>query len=74
MCHTAVFSLSLQTLMISQHQLKETEAELSKVQNHLKELNREYRARLARYVQDITVRVHMKDFIHRTSLNRLRVM
>ncbi|XP_056593672.1 coiled-coil domain-containing protein 78 isoform X1 [Triplophysa dalaica] len=42
------------TLMISQHQLKESEAELSKVQNHLKALNREYRARLARYIQDVT--------------------
>ncbi|XP_065114864.1 coiled-coil domain-containing protein 78 [Paramisgurnus dabryanus] len=42
------------TLIISQDQLKETEAELSKVQNHLKELNRAYRARLARYMQDIT--------------------
>uniref|UniRef100_A0A8C1TWU7 Coiled-coil domain containing 78 n=1 Tax=Cyprinus carpio TaxID=7962 RepID=A0A8C1TWU7_CYPCA len=40
------------TLIISQHQLKEAEAEVSKLQNHLKELNREYRARLARYIQD----------------------
>ncbi|KAK2870408.1 hypothetical protein Q8A67_024800 [Cirrhinus molitorella] len=42
------------TLIISQHQLKEAEAEVSKLQNHLKELNRDYRARLASYIQDIT--------------------
>ncbi|XP_059381146.1 coiled-coil domain-containing protein 78 isoform X1 [Carassius carassius] len=42
------------TLIISQHQLKEAEAEVSKLQNHLKELNREYRARLTRYIQDVT--------------------
>uniref|UniRef100_A0A671RCK2 Coiled-coil domain-containing protein 78-like n=1 Tax=Sinocyclocheilus anshuiensis TaxID=1608454 RepID=A0A671RCK2_9TELE len=40
-------------------------AEVSKLQNHLKELNREYRARLTRYIQDITVRIqanrHMGD-------------
>ncbi|XP_016417988.1 coiled-coil domain-containing protein 78-like isoform X1 [Sinocyclocheilus rhinocerous] len=45
------------TLIISQHQLKEAEADVSKLQNHLKELNREYRARLTRYIQDVTVRV-----------------
>lgn len=49
--------LYMQTLIISQHQLKEAEAEVSKLQNHLKELNREYRARLTRYIQDVTVRV-----------------
>ncbi|XP_026056422.1 coiled-coil domain-containing protein 78 isoform X2 [Carassius auratus] len=42
------------TLIISQHQLKDAEAEVSKLQNHLKELNREYRARLTRYIQDVT--------------------
>ncbi|KAF4095577.1 coiled-coil domain-containing protein 78 isoform X1 [Onychostoma macrolepis] len=42
------------TLITSQHQLKEAEAEFSKLQNHLKELNREYRARLTRYIQDVT--------------------
>ncbi len=47
--------LYMQTLITSQHQLKESEAELSKLQNHLKELNREYRARLTRYIQDVTV-------------------
>ncbi|XP_043081517.1 coiled-coil domain-containing protein 78 isoform X2 [Puntigrus tetrazona] len=41
-------------LIISQHRLKEAEAEASKLQNHLKELNREYRARLTRYIQDVT--------------------
>uniref|UniRef100_A0A673G6S2 Coiled-coil domain-containing protein 78-like n=1 Tax=Sinocyclocheilus rhinocerous TaxID=307959 RepID=A0A673G6S2_9TELE len=45
------------TLIISQHQLKEATAEVSKLQNHLKELNREYRARLARYIQDECVTV-----------------
>ncbi|XP_016327529.1 coiled-coil domain-containing protein 78-like [Sinocyclocheilus anshuiensis] len=42
------------TLIISQHQLKEATAEVSKLQNHLKELNREYRARLTRYIQEVT--------------------
>ncbi|XDV47934.1 hypothetical protein PO909_017471 [Leuciscus waleckii] len=42
------------TLIISQHQLKEAETEVSDLQNHLKELNREYRARLTRYIQDVT--------------------
>ncbi|KAK7123365.1 hypothetical protein R3I93_021702 [Phoxinus phoxinus] len=42
------------TLIISQHQLKEAETELSELQNHLKELNREYRARLTHYIQDVT--------------------
>ncbi|XP_067290663.1 coiled-coil domain-containing protein 78 [Pseudorasbora parva] len=42
------------TLIISQHQLKEVETEVSKLQNHLKELNIQYRARLTRYIQDIT--------------------
>lgn len=48
----------MQTLIISQHQLKEAETEVSKLQNHLKELNREYRARLASYIQDVSVCVH----------------
>ncbi|KAK7118745.1 hypothetical protein R3I94_022291 [Phoxinus phoxinus] len=42
------------TLIISQHQLKEAETELSELQNHLKELNREYRVRLTHYIQDVT--------------------
>ncbi|XP_009295911.2 coiled-coil domain-containing protein 78 isoform X2 [Danio rerio] len=42
------------TLILSQQQLKEAENEVSKLQNHLKELNREYRARLKHYIQDIT--------------------
>ncbi|XP_056307120.1 coiled-coil domain-containing protein 78 [Danio aesculapii] len=42
------------TLIMSQQQLKEAENEVSKLQNHLKELNREYRARLKHYIQDIT--------------------
>uniref|UniRef100_A0A671LG93 Coiled-coil domain-containing protein 78-like n=1 Tax=Sinocyclocheilus anshuiensis TaxID=1608454 RepID=A0A671LG93_9TELE len=45
------------TLIISQHQLKEATAEVSKLQNHLKELNREYRARLTRYIQEECVTV-----------------
>ncbi|XP_077101514.1 coiled-coil domain-containing protein 78 isoform X1 [Siphateles boraxobius] len=42
------------TLIISQQQLKEAENEVSEIQNHLKELNREYRARLTHYIQDVT--------------------
>ncbi|XP_072535343.1 coiled-coil domain-containing protein 78 [Salminus brasiliensis] len=41
-------------LITSQFQLKEVEAENSKLQNHLKELNQEYRARLTHYIHDIT--------------------
>ncbi|XP_052451890.1 coiled-coil domain-containing protein 78 isoform X2 [Carassius gibelio] len=51
------------TLIISQHQLKDAEAEVSKLQNHLKELNREYRARLTRYIQDVTVRVQANRYM-----------
>ncbi|XP_051738039.1 coiled-coil domain-containing protein 78 [Ctenopharyngodon idella] len=49
------------TLIISQHQLKEAETEVSKLQNHLKELNREYRARLASYIQDVSECVTAAD-------------
>ncbi|KAK1795518.1 hypothetical protein P4O66_009934, partial [Electrophorus voltai] len=42
------------SLIISQYQLSQVEAENSKLQNHLKELNQEYRARLVRYIRDIT--------------------
>ncbi|ROI16446.1 Coiled-coil domain-containing protein 78 [Anabarilius grahami] len=49
------------TLIISQHQLKEAETEVSKLQNHLKELNREYRARLTHYIQDVTECVTAAD-------------
>ncbi|KAB5587250.1 hypothetical protein PHYPO_G00011040 [Pangasianodon hypophthalmus] len=42
------------SLLVSQHQLKEVEAENSKLQNQLKELNQEYRARLTHYIYDIT--------------------
>ncbi|XP_049336031.1 coiled-coil domain-containing protein 78 [Astyanax mexicanus] len=41
-------------LITSQFQLKEVEAENSKLQNHLKDLNQEYRARLTHYIHDIT--------------------
>ncbi|XP_063077252.1 coiled-coil domain-containing protein 78 [Engraulis encrasicolus] len=41
-------------LMTSQHRLKELEAENSQLQNQLKELNQEYRARLTKYLQDLT--------------------
>ncbi|XP_046704259.1 coiled-coil domain-containing protein 78 [Silurus meridionalis] len=41
------------SLLVSQHQLKEVEAENSKLQNQLKELNQEYRARLTHYIHDI---------------------
>ncbi|XP_051969377.1 coiled-coil domain-containing protein 78 isoform X2 [Xyrauchen texanus] len=49
------------TLIISHHQLKEAKAQISKLQNDLKELNREYRARLTRYIQDITECVSASD-------------
>ncbi|XP_058271552.1 coiled-coil domain-containing protein 78 [Hemibagrus wyckioides] len=42
------------SLLVSQHHLKEVEAENSKLQNQLKELNQEYRARLTHYIHDIT--------------------
>ncbi|XP_047666707.1 coiled-coil domain-containing protein 78-like [Tachysurus fulvidraco] len=42
------------TLLVSQHYLKEVEAENSKLQNQLKELNQEYRSRLTHYIHDIT--------------------
>ncbi|GAA6068477.1 coiled-coil domain-containing protein 78, partial [Tachysurus ichikawai] len=42
------------TLLVSQHHLKEVEAENSKLQNQLKELNQEYRSRLTHYIHDIT--------------------
>lgn len=58
-----ICSLYTQTLITSQHQLKEAEAEVSKLQNHLKELNREYRARLTRYIQDVTVCVQANRHI-----------
>uniref|UniRef100_A0A8B9JCF1 Coiled-coil domain containing 78 n=1 Tax=Astyanax mexicanus TaxID=7994 RepID=A0A8B9JCF1_ASTMX len=45
-------------LITSQFQLKEVEAENSKLQNHLKDLNQEYRARLTHYIHDITVQIH----------------
>ncbi|KAL2078527.1 hypothetical protein ACEWY4_026212 [Coilia grayii] len=41
-------------LMTSQQQQKELEAENSQLQNQLKELNQEYRARLTKYLQDLT--------------------
>ncbi|XP_028845102.1 coiled-coil domain-containing protein 78 isoform X1 [Denticeps clupeoides] len=41
------------TVIISQHQLKEVEAENSQLQNKLKELNQEYRARLTQYLRDL---------------------
>ncbi|KAL7887755.1 hypothetical protein AOLI_G00054760 [Acnodon oligacanthus] len=41
-------------LISSQFQLKEVEAENSKLQNHLKELSQEYRARLTHYIHDVT--------------------
>ncbi|KAI4883855.1 hypothetical protein NFI96_017046 [Prochilodus magdalenae] len=60
-------------LISSQFQLKEVEAENSKLQNHLKELNQEYRARLTHYIHDITecasgvgegdVGVRLKEFV-----------
>ncbi|XP_066539305.1 coiled-coil domain-containing protein 78 [Hoplias malabaricus] len=60
-------------LITSQFQLKEVEAENSKLQNHLKELTQEYRARLTHYIHDITecvrgmcegdVGVRMKEFV-----------
>ncbi|XP_066546428.1 coiled-coil domain-containing protein 78 [Amia ocellicauda] len=40
-------------LLSSQSQLKEVEAENSRLQLQLKELNEEYRARLVRYLQDL---------------------
>ncbi|KAI5621036.1 coiled-coil domain-containing protein 78 isoform X2 [Silurus asotus] len=43
----------IRSLLVSQHQLKEVEAENSKLQNQLKELNQEYRARLTHYIHDI---------------------
>ncbi|XP_076827044.1 coiled-coil domain-containing protein 78 [Brachyhypopomus gauderio] len=42
------------TLIMSQFQLGQVEADNSKLQNHLKELNQEYRARLVHYIHDIT--------------------
>lgn len=45
----------LQALLSSQSQLKEVEMENSRLQMHLKELNEEYRARLMRYLQDLSV-------------------
>lgn len=41
--------------MCSQSQVKEVEEENSKLQLQLKELNEEYRARLACYLQDLAV-------------------
>ncbi|KAG5262364.1 hypothetical protein AALO_G00274370 [Alosa alosa] len=41
-------------LLASQQQQKELEAENSRLQNQLKELNQEYRARLHKYLQDLT--------------------
>lgn len=43
-------------LLCCQSQVKEVEEENSKLQLRLKELNEEYRARLARYLQDLSVR------------------
>ncbi|XP_077305691.1 coiled-coil domain-containing protein 78 [Lithobates pipiens] len=40
-------------LLTSQSQMKETEAENSRLQLQLKELNEEYRSRLNRYIQDL---------------------
>uniref|UniRef100_A0A3B1JCE9 Coiled-coil domain containing 78 n=1 Tax=Astyanax mexicanus TaxID=7994 RepID=A0A3B1JCE9_ASTMX len=52
-------------LITSQFQLKEVEAENSKLQNHLKDLNQEYRARLTHYIHDITADVggRLKEFV-----------
>ncbi|XP_053349738.1 coiled-coil domain-containing protein 78 [Clarias gariepinus] len=47
--------------LVSQHQIKEVEDENSKLQNQLKELNQEYRARLIHYIKDITECVHKDD-------------
>ncbi|MBN3301855.1 CCD78 protein, partial [Amia calva] len=44
-------------LLSSQSQLKEVEAENSRLQLQLKELNEEYRARLVRYLQDLAVSI-----------------
>ncbi|XP_062847645.1 coiled-coil domain-containing protein 78 [Trichomycterus rosablanca] len=41
------------TLLVTQQRLKEVEAENSKLQNQLKTLNQEYRARLTHYIHDI---------------------
>ncbi|NWV39526.1 CCD78 protein, partial [Grantiella picta] len=40
-------------LLMSQNQLREVEAENSRLQLQLKELNEEYRARLAQYIRDV---------------------
>ncbi|XP_027745378.1 coiled-coil domain-containing protein 78 isoform X3 [Empidonax traillii] len=43
----------IQVLLTSQSQLQEVEAENSRLQLRLKELNEEYRSRLARYIRDV---------------------
>ncbi|PIO25529.1 hypothetical protein AB205_0182180, partial [Aquarana catesbeiana] len=45
--------LEERVLLTSQSQMKETEAENSRLQLQLKELNEEYRSRLNRYIQDL---------------------
>uniref|UniRef100_A0A8C5UH98 Coiled-coil domain containing 78 n=1 Tax=Malurus cyaneus samueli TaxID=2593467 RepID=A0A8C5UH98_9PASS len=52
---TAGFCLLCQVLLTSQNQLQEVEAENARLQLRLKELNEEYRARLARYIGDVAV-------------------
>ncbi|KAF5893856.1 coiled-coil domain-containing protein 78, partial [Clarias magur] len=47
--------------LVSQHQIKEVEDENSKLQNQLKLLNQEYRARLTHYINDITECVRKDD-------------
>ncbi|KAJ7416843.1 coiled-coil domain containing 78 [Pitangus sulphuratus] len=44
-------------LLTSQSQLQEVEAENSRLQLRLKELNEEYRSRLARYIRDVAKRL-----------------
>uniref|UniRef100_A0A7M4DVI0 Coiled-coil domain containing 78 n=1 Tax=Crocodylus porosus TaxID=8502 RepID=A0A7M4DVI0_CROPO len=55
-------------LLTSQGQLQEVEAENSRLQLQLKELNEEYRSRLTQYIKDLAVRTpadytHMKHFV-----------
>lgn len=44
-----------QVLLTSQSQLQEVEAENSRLQLRLKQLNEEYRSRLAQYIKDVAV-------------------
>ncbi|XP_030626009.1 coiled-coil domain-containing protein 78 [Chanos chanos] len=57
--HSTQHQLSQQSVALinSEVQLKELESENNKLQNHLKQLNQEYRARLTHYIQDITQHV-----------------